>query len=126
MMPSQILQSMDSTKTQKSRHLENESSFFPHIKKIINEQNKGYFIAKNSFVTEVTFNQISDQYSFLHPVKVSKNQKFSDIFRGYRKEMLARNGLSTEATQVNTHHVRHKFPTSESMEKMGSMVRSAG
>ena len=36
MMTSQILKSMDFTKTQKSRYLENETSFFLQIKKIIN------------------------------------------------------------------------------------------
>ena len=36
MMTSQILKSVDFTKTQKSRYLGNEKSFFLQIKKIIN------------------------------------------------------------------------------------------
>ena len=36
MMTSQILKSVDFTKTQKSRYLENEKSFFIQIKKVIN------------------------------------------------------------------------------------------
>ena len=36
MMTSQILNSVDFTKTEKSRHLENETLFFLQIKKIIN------------------------------------------------------------------------------------------
>ena len=30
---------------------------------------------------------------FLHPLKTSKNQRFSDVFRGYRKISVTRNGL---------------------------------
>ena len=53
MVTSQILKSMNFTKTEKSRYLENETLFFLPIK---NQQLHimGYFIAKNSFVTEVT------------------------------------------------------------------------
>ena len=57
-MTSRILKSMDFTKTQKSRYLENEALFFHQIKKFISytlKHIKGYFIAKNSFVAEVTF-----------------------------------------------------------------------
>ena len=43
---------MDFTKAQKSRYLENETFFLQMTKKI---HIKGYFIAKNSFVAEVTF-----------------------------------------------------------------------
>ena len=50
MMTSQILISMDFTKTQKSRYLENET-FFSN-KKVV----KGYFMAKKKkIVAEVTF-----------------------------------------------------------------------
>ena len=55
MMTSQILRSMDFTKTQKSRYIENETLFFLHIKKIHQSNIEGSFIAKNSFVAEVTF-----------------------------------------------------------------------
>ena len=54
MMTSQILKSVDFTTTQKSRYLENETMFFLQIKKI-NYIIKGYYMAKNSFVGEVTF-----------------------------------------------------------------------
>ena len=53
MMTSHILRSVDITKSQKPRFLENETSFSLQIKKFI----KGYFMAKNSFVAEVTFNK---------------------------------------------------------------------
>ena len=56
MMISQILKSVHFTKTQKSRYLENETLFFLQTKKFINYI-KGYFIAKNSFVVEVTFKE---------------------------------------------------------------------
>ena len=49
LMTSQILKSVNFTKTQKSRYLENEILFFLQL------HIKGYFIAKNSFVAEVTF-----------------------------------------------------------------------
>ena len=51
MMTSQILKSVDFTKTRKSRYLENETLLF-----LIKKHIKGYFIAKNSFVAEVPFN----------------------------------------------------------------------
>ena len=47
MMTSQILKSMDSTKTQKYQYLESEKVFF--------YSNKGYFMTENSFVAVVTF-----------------------------------------------------------------------
>ena len=59
MMMSQISKSLDFTKTQKSRYLKNEILFFLQIKKIINSKHiKDYSIAKNSFVVELTFNDI--------------------------------------------------------------------
>ena len=53
-MTSQILNSVDFTKTQRSRYLENEILFFLQIKKLLLFI-KGHFVAKNSFVAEVTF-----------------------------------------------------------------------
>ena len=50
MMTSQISTFVDFTKTQKSRYLKRET-FFLQIKKFIN----CYFMAKNTFVAEVTF-----------------------------------------------------------------------
>ena len=54
-MTSKMLKSMDSTKTQNSRYLKNET-FFLQIKKksLITHQRLLYW--KNSFVAEVTFN----------------------------------------------------------------------
>ena len=31
---------------------------------------------------------------FLHPLKISENQSFSDVFRGYRNRSAAQNGLT--------------------------------
>ena len=59
MMTSQILKSMDFTKTQKSRYLENETSFFLQIKKFINYTSMATLSQKNSFVVEVTFKLLS-------------------------------------------------------------------
>ena len=52
MMTSQILKSVDFTKTQKSRYFENET-FFLQIKILITHQRLLH--GKNSFVAEVTF-----------------------------------------------------------------------
>ena len=65
MMMPQILQFLDITKTQKSKYLENETSFFLQIKKIHLLHIKGYFMAKYIFVAEVTFN-------FYHPEIIRK------------------------------------------------------
>ena len=54
MTMSQILESADFTKTQKSQYLENET-FFPSNKKIHSLHIKGSFMTKNSFIVEVTF-----------------------------------------------------------------------
>ena len=55
MMTSQILKSVDFTKTQKSRYLNNETLFFLQIKKIINYTSS---TTKKSFAAEVTFKYI--------------------------------------------------------------------
>ena len=55
MMTSLILKFEDFTKTRKSRYLHNETLFFLQIKKIHSLHFNGYFIAKNSFVAEVTW-----------------------------------------------------------------------
>ena len=56
LMTSQILKSVDFTKTQKSRYLENEMRF--SNKKINSLHIKSYFMPKNNFVLEVVFNNI--------------------------------------------------------------------
>ena len=53
MMTSQILKSLSLTKTQKPRYLKNET-FFLQYEKNQELHIKGYFIAKNGFVAEVT------------------------------------------------------------------------
>ena len=55
MMTSQIFKYTGFTKTQKSQYLENET-FFLQIRKFINSLHMEHcFMAKNSFVAEVTF-----------------------------------------------------------------------
>ena len=56
MMTSQVLNSMNFTKTQKSRYFKNETLFFLQIKKFINCTPRAILWA-NTFVTEVTFNE---------------------------------------------------------------------
>ena len=34
---------------------------------------------------------------FLYPLKISENQRFSDIFKGYKKGALGRKGLTTKS-----------------------------
>ena len=58
MATSQILKSGFQKKTQNSRYLENNTLFFLQIKKIHYLHIKGYFMAKNSFIAEVTFNVV--------------------------------------------------------------------
>ena len=57
-MTSQILESVDFTKTKKSRYLQNKILFLQN-KKINQLHFKGYFRARNSFVAEVTFKNCS-------------------------------------------------------------------
>ena len=56
MTKSKILNSVDFTKTQKSRYLKNETIFSLQIKKLINYTSRATLWQKNSFVAEVTFN----------------------------------------------------------------------
>ena len=51
MMTSQILISVDLTKAQKPRYLENELLFL-QVKKVINSHIKGYFMKKKKFCGE--------------------------------------------------------------------------
>ena len=52
MLTSQILKFVDFRKTLKSRYFDDETLFFPQIKKITHQ---GLLLQKNSFVAEVTF-----------------------------------------------------------------------
>ena len=58
MMTSHILEFVDLKKTQKSRYLENKTLFFLQIKKFINYTSRATLWQKNTFVAEVTFNEI--------------------------------------------------------------------
>ena len=57
MMTSQILKSVDFTKTQKSRYLENETLFFFKKKNSL-IAHLDYFTAKSRFLAEVTFKKL--------------------------------------------------------------------
>ena len=58
LMTSQVLKSVNFTKIQKSKYLENKENI------IFCACIKGYFIAKNSFVAEVTFNTRNRELNF--------------------------------------------------------------
>ena len=60
MMTPQNLNSVDFTKTQKSRYLENETLFFLQIKKLINYTSRATLWQKSSFVAEVNFKDGTD------------------------------------------------------------------
>ena len=42
-------------------------------------------------------NPLCPSVSFLYPLKISKLERFSDIFGGYRKGTLGRKGLTTQS-----------------------------
>ena len=56
MMKSQILKSVNITKAQKYRHLENKILFLFKIKKFINYKSKATLWKKAVFLAEVSFN----------------------------------------------------------------------
>ena len=58
MMMPQILKSVDFTKTEKSRYLENETLFFLQIQKFVYYTSRATLLQKNSFVAEVTFKSV--------------------------------------------------------------------
>ena len=60
LMTSQISKSVDFTKTQKSRYLENEQNIF--LKKNCNYYTSVY--CKNSFIAEVTYNTRNKELNF--------------------------------------------------------------
>ena len=68
MMTSQILRYVDFTKSQKPTYLENKTSFSVQIKKFL----KGYFMAINSLVEELTFRLCHFKVGSLNfPIKIS-------------------------------------------------------
>ena len=70
MMTSQILKSVDFTKTQKSRYLENEALFFLQIKKFINCTSRATSL-QNGFVVEVTFKPSSKSRYYNKSIKIT-------------------------------------------------------
>ena len=46
---------------------------------------------------------------FLYPLETLKNQRFSGVFRGYRKSALARNGLRENNLGHNGHNYQMKI-----------------
>ena len=63
MMTSQILKSVDFTKTQESRYLEKETLFFLQIKNLLTTH-QGLFYDRKSFVAEVTFKELRKNQRF--------------------------------------------------------------
>ena len=61
MMTSQILKSVDFTKTKKSRYLQNDTLFQLQIKIFINCALRASLRQKNSFVEEVTFKGLIEE-----------------------------------------------------------------
>ena len=60
MMTSKMLKFTSSWKTQKAKYLENESQFFPLVKKFVNCTFRAILaMAKNNFLAEVTFKKKS-------------------------------------------------------------------
>ena len=76
MMTSQILKSVDFKMKQKSRYLENERLFFLQIKKFINYTSRATFMAKNSFVAEVSFKKLSYTKNWIQKQFLSIQIKF--------------------------------------------------
>ena len=58
MMTSQILQSLDFTKTQKSRYLEKQTLLLLQIGKFINCTSRATLLQKNRFAEEITFKKL--------------------------------------------------------------------
>ena len=55
---------MDSSYTQKSKYLQKEISYLPYIKKVNSLYIKGFNMAKNDFLTEVTLIHLSSMFHF--------------------------------------------------------------
>ena len=51
-------------------------------------------------VCNVFFNPFHEAILFLYPLKILENQKFADVFRGYRKRSITWSLLSTHAQIV--------------------------
>ena len=47
-----------------------------------------------------SFNPFQINSLFLHPLKTTENQRFSDVFRGYRKRPMTWNGLVIKLEQA--------------------------
>ena len=74
MMTSQILKSVHSTRTQKSKYAGERNIVFSSDKKNYQLHIKGYFIAKDCFVAEVTFKFLSLTKTFVTVMVNSQTQ----------------------------------------------------
>ena len=48
----------------------------------------------DNFQTVIIINPFHATDLLLYPLKTSENQRFSDVFRGYQKRSVVRNGLT--------------------------------
>ena len=67
--------------------------FSPVVLPIYVEVSPKYLFYKN--LNSNHLKSCSTNVLLLYPLKLSENQRFSDVFRGYRSEALVGNGLST-------------------------------
>ena len=65
------------------------------------------FYVTMSYMCEFMFNPYSPNVTFLYPQKKSENQRFSDVFSGYRNVTLGEYGLMNGFQVASTVH----FPT---------------
>ena len=60
----------------------------------INLQARIYYYSIILIYQKIVINPVHVTGLFLYPLKTSENQRFSYIFRGYRKRPVAKNGLN--------------------------------
>ena len=59
---------------------------------------------KTSYFVPFTINSLSPGVPFLYHPKILENQRFSDIFRGYKTGTLGHKGLKNEASKNFSRH----------------------
>ena len=124
MMMSQILRSVYFTKTQKSRYLGWEPNiFFSSNKKNHNLYIKSYFIAKNSFVAEVTFKSIlhailESNLNYLLPVLAQNANSIKRLLVLQKKSLQIMHFLirNTHTSNLFKHLNILKLPDKASLE----------
>ena len=87
----------------------------PFLEGCISKQTGVWFFAKKK-LWESYFNPFDVTGLFLYPQKASGNQRFSNVFRGYRKRPVAWNGL---ISRTNVLEISTKFPGKNS--RLGSL-----